>query len=309
MPRQVLAFYYTWYGSPQVSGNWHHWDEGGHAPNEVNEDGYPDIGAANHPSHGLYDSNDPLVIQRQLKWCAEAGIDGLIATWWGQGRFHDTALKIALEKAAASSTKLSVYYEIVPQSGIAGVVDDLRYILTHYGRHPGFFVFDGKPVIFVYGRAIKQLSAEQWDQVVRQIRQEHQVVLIADTDAADLIRLFDGGHTYNPVEQVVQQADMAALYQQLVQLCRQAGKIACATVIPGYDDSNISRQKILVAHRRGGQLYKTLWAQAEQSCPDWMLITSFNEWHEGSEIEPSIEHGKLYLQLTRQLVRDFKSAD
>ena len=29
-------------------------------------------------------------------------------------------------------------------------------------------------------------------------------------------------------------------------------------------------------------------------------------WHEGSEIEPSLEHGKLYLQLSRQLVSGFK---
>ena len=306
MERKVLAFYYTWYGVPQVSGNWYHWDEGGHSPNDVNEDGYPDLGATNHPSYGPYDSNDPYVIRRHLKWCEEAGIDGLIATWWGQGQYHDNALKVVLKEASESSIKITLYYEAVPQSGVSGTVDDFRYILKNYGKHPGFFNVDGKPVIFVYGRAMGQLNHDQWAEVLHQIGSEYEVLFIADTGSAELISLFDGGHTYNPVGLVVQQADMDAHYRGLVQTCRSANKIACATVIPGYDDSNIGRKNIHVANRRGGELYKSLWAKAEQSEPDWILITSFNEWHEGSEIEPSIEGGKLYLQLTKKLARHFK---
>jgi len=306
MDRQVLAFYYTWYGTPQVSGAWYHWDEGGHSPDDVNEDGYPDLGATNHPSHGPYDSNDPYAIRRHLKWSEEAGIDGLIATWWGQGLYHDKALKVVLRESIESYTKITVYYETVPQSGVSGAIDDFRYLLSNYGDHPGFYKVNGKPVIFVYGRAMGQLSNEQWAEVLQQIRSEYEALFIADSGSAEAIGLFDGGHTYNPVGLVVQQADMADFYRKLTDTCRTAGKIACATVIPGYDDSNIGRKNIHVANRRGGELYKSLWAKAENSDPDWLLITSFNEWHEGSEIEPSIENGKLYLQLTRDLVNHFK---
>lgn len=306
MERKVLAFYYTWYGTPQVSGNWYHWDEGGHSPNDVNEDGYPDLGATNHPSYGPYDSNDPYTIRRHLKWSEEAGIDALIATWWGQGLYHDKALEVVLREATQSSTKLSVYYEVVPKSGMNGVVEDFRYIIEKHGRHPGFFRVDGKPVIFVYGRAMGQLNYQQWSEVLKQVRSKYDALFIADTGSQELIELFDGGHTYNPVGLVVQQQNMDIHYRELVNKCRKAGKIACATVIPGYDDSNIGRKNITVANRKGGELYKSLWSKAEASDPDWILITSFNEWHEGSEIEPSIEHGKLYLQLTRSLANRFK---
>ncbi|HGE72156.1 TPA: hypothetical protein ENX78_15060 [Candidatus Poribacteria bacterium] len=306
MERKVLAFYYTWYGVPQVSGRWYHWEEGGHSPNDVNEDGYPDFGTTNHPSHGPYDSNDPYAIRRHLKWCEEAGIDGLIATWWGQGQYHDKALKVVLNEAEKSPVKITVYYEIVPANGLNGVVDDFKYILKNYGKHPGFFTVDSRPVIFVYGRAMGQLNKDQWAEVLKQVKAEYDAIFIADTDSTELISLFDGGHTYNPVGLVVQQVDMDQYYQKFVEKCRSVGKIACATVIPGYDDSNIGRKHITVTNRRGGELYKSLWAKAEKSDPDWILITSFNEWHEGSEIEPSIEHGKLYLTLTRQLAFGFK---
>ena len=33
-----------------------------------------------------------------------------------------------------------------------------------------------------------------------------------------------------------------------------------------------------------------------------LLVTSFNEWHEGTELEPSTEYGEMYLNLTRDLV-------
>ena len=41
---------------------------------------------------------------------------------------------------------------------------------------------------------------------------------------------------------------------------------------------------------------------------DWVLITSFNEWHEGSEIEPSVEWGDRFIDSTRALSREFRSA-
>jgi len=49
-----------------------------------------------------------------------------------------------------------------------------------------------------------------------------------------------------------------------------------------------------------------LWNAAIKADPDWVMITSFNEWHKGTEIEPSIEYGEKYVELTAKLVREFK---
>ena len=80
---------------------------------------------------------------------------------------------------------------------------------------------------------------------------------------------------------------------------RKHNRISCVTVIPGYDDTKI-RKPGLKAERQDGEAYRVLWQEAIKAKPDWVLITSWNEWHEGSEIEPSLEYGNEYLSLTKE---------
>ena len=46
---------------------------------------------------------------------------------------------------------------------------------------------------------------------------------------------------------------------------------------------------------------------AIDSRPDWVVITSFNEWLEGTQIEPSQAYGRRYLELTRTLADRFRA--
>ncbi|MFQ6133208.1 MAG: hypothetical protein ACE5R4_14295 [Armatimonadota bacterium] len=306
--RTVLAFYYTWYGNPEFHNAWIHWNEGGHDPNTTLDSGVPDTGTTQHPLDGLYDSHDPATIRRHLELSEEMGVDVLIATWWGQGDYHDQAYRIALDVVdeTDSPVRFCPYYETIAGRTKQQAIADLLHILDEYGGRKGSFKADGKPVIFIYGRAMGQISLEDWREVVAEVKGKHDCVLIADSGSANVVAVFDGGHWYNPVGMIVGGRDMAAAYRDFVGNCRQAGGLACTTIIPGYNDGNIGRANVIDCPRRGGQLYKELWGQAIAARPDWVAITSFNEWHEGSEIEPSVEHGRQYADLTAFYSRFFK---
>ena len=86
------------------------------------------------------------------------------------------------------------------------------------------------------------------------------------------------------------------------------GKIYAAPVIPGFDNARVHEVGRLVTDRKNGQLYKEQWEAALACDPDWVMINSFNEWHEGSEIEPSLECGDEYLQETKKWIARFKGA-
>jgi glycoprotein endo-alpha-1,2-mannosidase len=67
--------------------------------------------------------------------------------------------------------------------------------------------------------------------------------------------------------------------------CKAKGKIWSPSIGPGYVDTKIGGS--LDHPRDNGSLYEKNWEWAIGSNPEWISITSFNEWHEGSQIEPA----------------------
>ncbi len=305
VPHEVLAFYYTWYGPPP-----HHWGNVDAARHEISE-------ATHYPAKGAYDSHDPALIDWHIDLAKAHGVTGFIATWWGQGTHEDRAVPIVLAEAQKQNFKVTIYWETAPGSGqdqIDHAVNDLVYVLGHYGTNPAFLRLAGKPVIFVYGRVMGQVPQDSWPAIISQVRAKAgDVVLIADGYQETYARLFDGLHTYN-ICGSVKGKDPAELrawaarhYADAVSLVRKHGRVSCVTIIPGYDDTKI-RKPGLKADRQDGQTYRVLWEEAVKFRPDWVLITSWNEWHEGSEIEPSFETGERYIQLTGDYAPRFRDS-
>ncbi|MBW3623264.1 MAG: glycoside hydrolase family 99-like domain-containing protein [Armatimonadetes bacterium] len=312
--RTVMAFYYTWYGTPGFNGSWLHWNEGGHHPDRRTPAGLPDIGSTHHPPV-LYDSLDPALVRRHLREASGAGINVLIPTWWAPNDRHDRAFALLLREAEARlknpafpAVTLAAHYELVPENvpdPVSATVNGLLFLLNTYGDSPAYYRHEGKPVIFVYARAVSQLSRDQWREVLRRVRADRPALIVGDSTDPALYGVFDALFDYNPVGAVVAGDDMEQRYREAVQEARSHRRPAMVTVLPGYDDSHIGRAAPIIAPREDGRLYMRLWNAALDAQPDWVLITSFNEWHEGSEIEPSIEHGDRYLTLTRDFARMF----
>lgn len=307
-PKQVLSFYYGWYGNPQVSQQWHHWKDVDEAKKTI-------ASSTNWPKLGAYDCHDPKVVEQQYRWARNAGLTGFIVTWWRIGDFHDKGIPLMLDSARKHRMSVTVYYETVPPRGaptVSGAVDDILYIFNKYGSHPAWLKVDGKPVIFVYGRAVNEIKLEGWKDVIRQVNAKHPAggVFIGDRITPEAAAIFDGIHTYNPTGKTAGR-DPAALrewantnYPEAVKIA--GDKISCVTVIPGYDDHKLDRKEPRpITDRHSGQTYDILWQEAIAANPDWILITSWNEWHEGSEIEPSLEDGDRALKQTTKHARRF----
>lgn len=91
----------------------------------------------------------------------------------------------------------------------------------------------------------------------------------------------------------------------------QSPSLFIPSVGPGYDDSPVRPwNKKNTKPRRHGEYYREMWDEALRLKSEIVSITSFNEWHEGSQIERAVpkkgyeDYGRdpsFYLKLTKEV--------
>ena len=307
IPHEVLAFYYPWYGLSEKGDHGNHWGKIDAAKHEAAQ-------TLHFPAIGAYSSYNSAIVNEHIDLAKTNGITGFIASWWGQKSYEDHGVSVALDCAARKNFKISVFWEKEPGKGpeqIGHAVDDLVYLLTRFGTNSAFLKVEGKPVIFVYERVLSEIPRNSWPAILSGARAKAgPFLLLADGYDEKNARTFNGLHQYNiswaPVGKSLDglRAWAAKYDENAVGLARKYHRISCATVIPGYDDTKV-RKPGRVVDRQGGQIYRVLWEEALRAQPDWIVITSWNEWHEGTEIEPSFQDGDAYLKLTAEYGRRF----
>ena len=236
------------------------------------------------------------------------GITGFIASWWGQDSFEDRGMPLLLAAAAKHGLAVSAYYEKIAgedaRGRIKAAVGDIDYLLSRYGSDKAWLRAGEKPVLFVYGRALGELSPVDWQEVQAQVRRDNPggVVLVANSMDTRFVSAFDGASTYNITGQTQHKSpaeirDWAhAAYPKMV-AAAGPGKISTVTIIPGYDDRNTGRPPPRpVTERWGGETYRVLWQEAIAATPNYVLITSWNEWRRGQRARAL---GRIWLQHPR----------
>jgi hypothetical protein len=311
--RCILAFYYPWYGTSYgPSKIWFHWEG-------ISQDSIAN--AAHYPLLGIYDSQDEKLIEAHILLAKNAGIDGFIVSWWGINSFEDKSLEKIIKIAERYDFKISIYYESYRPWNplkINEVINELSYVITKYSKSPIFLKVDERPVIFIYAIESHERKPEFWLQVRRSLEEKvNATYLIGDTKNPEYLHVFDGFHTYIELNQ----DDMKNTYifynnsmkvgligqdfSETIAILKSGNpikiqeKILFYTIIPGYDDRKI-RSPGNYIDRADGEIYRAFWRDALESGARHILITSWNELHEGTEIEPTREYVFLFLDITRE---------
>lgn len=75
---------------------------------------------------------------------------------------------------------------------------------------------------------------------------------------------------------------------------------------PGYNDTAVYGRKPLIANREAGKFYEANWLKFLRQPSPFVMIETWSEFHEGTEICESKEYGRQYIDLTRKYVDLFK---
>jgi glycoprotein endo-alpha-1,2-mannosidase len=256
---RVGIFYYPWFATPQRDGAFAHWQQGGNTPPANLASGF-------YPARGLYSSADGLVVDAQMREIAAAGIGTVIASWWGRGSPEDRQLPQLI--AAAKAHGLSVAAHLEPYDGrtVASTEQDIAYLRT-------FGVSD----FYIWASvAFPDVEWAELNARLSGVRTFANTNLVGHAAAGG----FDGVYTYDVL------LFEGVLFPRLCSQARQRGLLCAPSVGPGYDARRASGDD-RVRSRRNGATYDSMWRGAVKARADLVTITSYNEWHEGTQIEPA----------------------
>lgn len=285
--------------------------------------------SAFYPVLSLYDCLDRKVLEQHACWAQEASLDGLVWDYMLVGEdnpdrdrplaetMYDRSFRVMLEVIEDTSIplQLSPWYDSFCWYGfpVEKIADHLTYLVRTYRGNPHVLHFDGRLVIHVYS-ALAKHSASDW----RRIRSllgdsgvDREAFLVAgempywkpDLDAPGL---FDGFSQYN-YDMSDWSADGVARFSTILRELASRNRAAfwSATVGPGFDGRIWHHPGRSVA-RGLGRLYESMWEAAIGSEPQMITVCSFNEWGEGTQIEPCLEYEDLYLKLTSKWANAFR---
>ncbi len=274
--------------------------------------------------------------RRSISLLRQAG--WLIATsWWGQGSREDRVVPLLLEMGERYGIQVAFHIENYGGRTAEGLVRDIQYLYARYGDQPAFFRSSAasrwcpderpKGLFFLWASRYPDpdqppVEAEYWREALDAVHALPQGGLVmADETLGEWV---DGGHFDGLYNYAVLEPDEAQAYQWARMI--PPGTWYVPGINPGFSAVRIGYNPDTYVARSDGEAYQQRWQAALEVGvqPDLVAITSFNEWHEGTQIEPAEagaengrgyvyeDYGSLppdgYLALTRRWVERFEAS-
>lgn len=309
-PQERLhAFYYGWYGTPDVDGRWINLDHAvTTADGRVESTCAPpeDIGANFYPASGPYSSSDLETAKRHCAEIQRAGVGVMVVSWWGKDTPTDRSLSSLFEAATDAGLKICFHLEPWPDRDAESVRDALRYLLDRWGNASALFRWQGKPMVYVYDSYL--VPDSEWASLLRpngtrSIRGTPLDSLfiglwVKESHGRSLAEVgFDGFYTYFATEDFTW-GSTPEHWPEMARFARDKNKLFIPCVGPGYNDLRIRPwNEKNYRGREGGAYFDRLFERAVAVNPGVIAITSYNEWHEGTQIEPAMPYravGRVY---------------
>ncbi|MBI5713249.1 MAG: LysM peptidoglycan-binding domain-containing protein [Chloroflexi bacterium] len=296
--RVVLADYMMWYDPSTFDGN-KTWDV---------------------PSAGAYNSDDFGTIQRHVAQAQQACLDGFTPHWYGPQDSRTTNNFNQLLRASAGTNlrhAIVIQTNIVPGATEQMIIEAIKYVMNNWTSNANYLKLGGKPLIIFtdmprpWGSDAAALAA--WTRIRAAADPSRSTIWMAEGLVTTFNPLFDGLYAYRidhrdfPQSWLKQSRWSSAL--RSVERSSNTPLYFADTIAAGFDDTKSvnapgdlrSDAPHFARDRRSGQYYRDTFSVVTKTGGDFLFVKSFNEWIEGTEIEPGRSYGDLYLNLTCEL--------
>lgn len=273
------------------------------------------------PMDGLYDSRDDGVIASHIEQSVRGGIGFWAVSWWGPGSYTDRTFKRnILRHPDASKLKYAILYESTGRMGSFNRpsyrhwISDLEYLKQNYFNDPRYLKIQGRPVIFFY--LSREYFRDRGHEALQEMREKLPEVYLVGDDVffggsaeggyqAEWAKNFDAVTAYDVYGQSIGMLGgtrkavdfLAGNYRQAREAANQAGAAFMPAIAPGYNDTAVrrghpgrARYFTDVKDSKEGDVFRDMIRRAalpnlDPSCGNILMVTSFNEWYEDTQIE------------------------
>ena len=264
---EVAIFYYPWYGTASVDGAWQHWQQNGNDP--------PVSIASNwFPARGVYSSSDVAVVRAQMREIASIGVQTVIVSWWGPESAEAARLPLVERAARAAGLRVALHVEPFAGRTPASLVAAAARV-RHSRASP-------TPTSTTRRRA-PTASGRRPTSSCQGLRLFANTNLPGKAEAGG----FAGLYTYD-----VRIYDGKS-FPRMCASARMHNLLCAPSVGPGFDAERATGDT-RIQGRANGKTYDRMWRGAIRAAADVVTITSYNEWHEGTQIEPASAIGAPY---------------
>jgi hypothetical protein len=315
----ILAHYMPWFESKSISGHWGwHWTMNHFDPERSDPSGRRDIASHSYPLIGPYDSADPDVVEYHTLLMKIAGLDGVIADWYGSEDFNDYAAihrrtGLLFDTLGRRGLKFAVCYEDrvlramsergkwTADQAVEHARTHLRYCEENWFSRPQYVTWEGKPLLLVFGPDF--LDRTQWEAALAGMRPAPAYFTLHERKLPAI-----GSFAWPPMWASKDgELDAKELDAYLDRFSKQEGlKIGCA--FPGFHDiykeASTQPSHGFLDARNGETLQHTMGRALELGSPI-IQIATWNDFGEGTCIEPTREYGFRYLEAVQDARRRF----
>ncbi|MBN1997230.1 glycoside hydrolase family 99-like domain-containing protein [candidate division KSB1 bacterium] len=275
------------------------------------------------PFLGEYDCASSGIISQHVKWCVNSKIDFWISSWWGPASSTDEVILAhhLRNKDFVNNMGYCLLYETTGRLGslpiqvndekIHRFLTDLEYLIETHFIQSNYMKIDNQPVLYLYltrtlnGNYRELFSAA--DSLL--VRHGYNGLFIVGDEVywhrpdKSRAQYMDAITCYNPHTSVDWVTDAekfvvrteSEMYTPWMELANEMAKSFWVDVLPGFNDLGVRKEaQHPVIERKNGEIFEKMLVVADsilsmQSIPlKVLVITSFNEWHEDTQIEPTV---------------------
>ena len=207
------------------------------------------------------------MIRQHIEAMQYGHIDAGILSWWGQGTATDARIPTVLAATSGTRFRWAIYHEreSTGDPSPSAIREDLIYLRDRYATDPAFLRIGGRFVVFVYADGNDTCGmADRWNEANSDVGAF--VVLKVFPGYRGCAKQPDGWHQYAPAKAMDAQGRESY------------------TISPGFHKLG-EAERLPRNLERWRESIRTMIASGAR----FQLITSFNEWGEGTAVESARE--------------------